>query len=158
MPDMNTGMTCSIDSIGSDDTGRLGERLGANLRGGEVIELISDLGGGKTTFTRGLAKGAGSVDRVASPTFTIFKVYKGDKFEIHHFDFYRLQDAGLMEHELADVLGDPNVVVIVEWGDVARHVLPEERLTVKIKQTGDNSRHFEFSCPIRLKYLTEDLC
>lgn len=56
---------------------KLGELLGSKLTGGEVIELRSDLGGGKTTFTKGIVKGAGSSDVVASPTFTLKKIYKG---------------------------------------------------------------------------------
>lgn len=150
-------MKIDIDSADVAATQALSEKLGRALRGGEVIELISDLGGGKTTFVHGLAKGIGSPDRVASPTFTISKVYKGGKLEIHHFDFYRLQDAGLMEHELHDVLGDPGVVVVVEWGDVVAHVLPEDRLTIRLVSTGDESRRLEFACPDNLDHLLEAL-
>lgn len=136
-------------------TEALAERLALNLRGGEVIELVSDLGGGKTTFTRGLARGLGSSDRVASPTFTISKLYKGKDLEIAHFDFYRLADAGLMEHELHDYLTDPNIVTIVEWGDVVAHVLPEERVTIRLKRTSDQSRQLEISVPETLSYIME---
>lgn len=127
------------------------------LRGGEVIELISDLGGGKTTFVRGLARGAGSNDKVASPTFTINKVYKAPKFEIHHFDFYRLQEAGIVADELAEVVGDPHGVVVVEWGDVVQHVLPEERLSIAIQQTPAGARQLTFRAPTSLAYLVEGL-
>lgn len=140
-----------------ESTEQLAEKIARHLKGGEVIELISDLGGGKTTFTRGLAKGIGSSDRVASPTFTISKVYVGEKLEIHHFDFYRLADAGLMEHEIHDVMGDPEIVTVVEWGDVVAHVLPEERLTINMRRTGDESRELELEYPERLSYLTENL-
>jgi tRNA threonylcarbamoyladenosine biosynthesis protein TsaE len=154
---MNTDTTLQIDSTSSDATVRLAEKLGRRLKGNEVIELISDLGGGKTTFVRGLAAGIGSTDHVASPTFTISKVYKADTIEIHHFDFYRLHDAGLMEHELHDILGDPKTVVVVEWGDVVQHVLPEDRLTIHITRTGDDSRRLDFTFPKSLGYLLEDL-
>jgi tRNA threonylcarbamoyladenosine biosynthesis protein TsaE len=59
----------------AEQTENIAHLIGARLRGGEVIELVSDLGGGKTTFTRGLADGAGSKDIVASPTFIVSKVY-----------------------------------------------------------------------------------
>ena len=62
--------------------------LGANLRGGEVVELISDLGGGKTTLTQAIVAGAGSKDVVSSPTFTIGKQYTAGKLRIYHFDFF----------------------------------------------------------------------
>jgi tRNA threonylcarbamoyladenosine biosynthesis protein TsaE len=123
------------------------------LKGGEAIELISDLGGGKTTFVRGLVRGAGSKDRVASPTFTISKVYDTDKFEMHHFDFYRLHEAGIVADELSEVVGDPQMVVIVEWADVVQHVLPEKRLTVNIEQTPTGSRQITFRAPESLAYL-----
>lgn len=123
------------------------------LKGGEVIELVSDLGGGKTTFVRGLAHGAGSKDKVGSPTFTISKVYDGPTFQIHHFDFYRLPDAGLMTNELGDVLGDPAIVTVIEWADVVKHVLPDQRLHIAIRQLPNGDREFTFSAPQELEYL-----
>jgi tRNA threonylcarbamoyladenosine biosynthesis protein TsaE len=106
---------------------------------------------------RGLAKGISSVDRVASPTFTISKVYHSDNLEIHHFDFYRLQDAGLLEHELADFINDPKIVLVIEWGDVVQHVLPSQRLTIRIIPSGDEQRKLEFTYPESLKYMVEGL-
>ncbi len=108
--------------------------LGSRLRGGEVIELRSDLGGGKTTFVRGLAKGAGSLDRVSSPTFTLSRIYKTKKFGIHHFDFYRLIDPGVLADQLAEAMGGDNVVV-VEWADIVTDVLPEQRISVEFQPT-----------------------
>lgn len=149
---------CQLQSASSEQTEQFARRIGANLRGGEVIELVSDLGGGKTTFTRGLAAGAGSPDVVASPTFTVSKVYKTDNFEIHHFDFYRLAEAGLIEHELHDLLGDPGIVVIVEWGGVVEHVLPEEKLSVTLAKSGDESREITISYPDALAYTLGGVC
>ncbi len=128
--------------------------MGAALRGGEVIELVSDLGGGKTTFTRGLARGAGSTDVVASPTFTISKVYKANQGkEIHHFDFYRLNEPGIVAAELAEVAGDPECIAVVEWADIVQDVLPEERLTIRLEQTPKGDRRLSFTCPASLQYL-----
>jgi tRNA threonylcarbamoyladenosine biosynthesis protein TsaE len=139
------------------ETKEFGVRIGRHLKGGEVIELMSDLGGGKTTFVHGLAKGIGSDDHVASPTFTISRLYQGKTLEMHHFDFYRLPDAGLMAHELHDIIGDPAAVVVVEWGDVVSHVLPSERLTIRLVSTGEESRRLEVDCPESLTYLVKDL-
>ena len=146
-----------INSTSSDQTEQLGEQLGKRLQGGEVIELVSDLGGGKTTLVRGLARGMGSTDRVASPTFTISKIYKASRLELHHFDFYRLSEAGLIEHELADFLGDPSIVVVVEWGGVVNHILPAKRLTISLKLSGENSRQIVLNYPKSLDYLMENL-
>jgi tRNA threonylcarbamoyladenosine biosynthesis protein TsaE len=152
---MSTVTTWQTNSAASEQTEQLAEKLGKALRGGEVIELVSDLGGGKTTFVRGLARGAHSDDKVASPTFTISKVYDTSKFQIHHFDFYRLHEPGIIADELAEVVGDPQIVVVVEWADVVQHVLPEDRLRVHIRQTPEGSRDISFSTSEKLNYLIE---
>jgi len=152
---MSTGTTWQTKSSSSEQTEQLGEQLGKALKGGEVIELISDLGGGKTTFVRGLARGAKSTDKVASPTFTISKMYKTNTFEIHHFDFYRLSEAGIVADELAEVAGDPQVVVVVEWGNVVQHALPDDRLTVSLQLLPDGVRQVTAKAPLELRYLIE---
>ena len=119
------------------------------------MELVSDLGGGKTTFVRGLVRGAGSTDKVASPTFTVSKVYDAGKFALHHFDFYRLPEPGIVADELAELVHDPEVVIVVEWGDSVQYVLPEDRLTVRIEQTPEGNRRLSFSAPESLGYLLE---
>jgi tRNA threonylcarbamoyladenosine biosynthesis protein TsaE len=154
---MNIDTTWQTESTTSAETERFGEQLGRKLRGGEVIELVSDLGGGKTTFTRGLVRGTGSSDRVASPTFTLSREYKAPRFTIAHFDFYRLGEAGIMGDELHEILADPSYVTIVEWGDIVHDVLPANRLTISITQTSEDSRHLSFAFPDKLSYLAENL-
>lgn len=144
-------------SESSASTEKIGEKLARSLRGGEVLELTSDLGGGKTTFVRGLARGLNSKDHVSSPTFKISNTYRGNQFELIHYDFYRLAEAGLMRHELADVLGDPQTIIAVEWADVVEDVLPKERLRIHIAVTGEESRRLEFRGPASLAYLLEKL-
>src|SRR3989344_7677011 len=153
MQHMSIGMTRSTRLKDSDATEKFGEQLGRRLKGSEVVELISDLGGGKTTLTRGIARGAGSSDVVGSPTFMLSKVYKAIKYNIYHFDFYRLSEAGVMEHELHEVLESPQAVVIVEWGEGVQHVLPDNRLTIHIDKTSDNSRQITCTFPEELGYL-----
>lgn len=135
---------------------RLAAAIGKRLRGGEVIELVSDLGGGKTTFVRGLAEGLGSSDKVASPSFTISREYKADNKTLYHFDFYRLQDPGIVANELAEVAGDPQAVVVVEWADIVEDVLPASKLTVRIRNTGETERELSFACAEALTYLRGD--
>lgn len=120
-----------------------------------MIELVSDLGGGKTTFVRGLARGAGSQDRVASPTFTISREYNAPKFTIAHFDFYRLGEAGIVADELAEIAGDPHYVVVVEWGEIVHDVLPKKRLSVHLQLTGETGRRLMFEYPGTFAYLLE---
>lgn len=140
MPYMNTVMTWEVTSTGSADTEKLGELLASNIEAPLVIELRSDLGGGKTTFVRGLARGLGSQDKVSSPTFTLQKIYHAKKdIEIHHFDFYRLDEAGVVAEELAESLSEPNVITAVEWSDIVADVLPERRLSIEFSPITDNS-------------------
>ena len=73
-----------------------GERFAESLHAPVVIELLGDVGAGKTTFTRGLAKGLGVKSTVTSPSFTISKLYQGKKCILAHYDFYRLDEPGLM--------------------------------------------------------------
>jgi len=95
----------------------------------------------------------GSTDKVASPSFTLSREYKAGSKTLYHFDFYRLQDAGIVANELAEVAGDPSGVVIVEWADIVEGVLPVNRLTVRIKTLGDTTREFVFMYPEDLSYL-----
>lgn len=131
-------------------------QMGERLRGGETIELISDVGGGKTTFVKGLAKGFGSTDAVASPSFTISREYVAGDKTMHHFDFYRLNDPGIVANELAEVVVDDRAVTVVEWADIVEDVLPADHLTIRISNTGDTSRDFEITYPKSLTYLVGD--
>lgn len=135
------------------ETEVLAEHVGRALRGGESIELISDLGGGKTAFARGLARGIGSQDHVASPTFTVSREYTSKHLTMYHFDFYRLQEPGVMLAELAELLVDPKGVVVIEWSDIVQHILPEQRLTVELTVTGETSRDIVITYPNVLQYL-----
>lgn len=137
---MSTDMTYQIESTSPEDTLSLAAKIGANLKGGEVIELVSDLGGGKTVFVRGLAEGMGSDDQVASPTFTISREYKAGELELHHFDFYRLDDPGIIQAELEESIDNSNVAVAIEWPGIIKGALPDDRLSVSIQRTGDESR------------------
>jgi len=118
-----------------------GERVGAKLRGGEVLELVGDVGAGKTTFVRGLARGMGVDEVVQSPSFTISRVYDalGNR-RLIHYDFYRLDDAGIMRDELADAMKDLLAVIVIEWAEAVESVLPRDRLVLKITSTGDEQR------------------
>lgn len=150
---MSSLTTVTVESSSPEQTEATAEQLGSQLRGGEVIELISDLGGGKTTFTRGLLRGTGSTDKVSSPTFTINKEYTAPHFTVSHFDFYRLSEAGIIGNELAEVLSDKQYVTVIEWGDIVHDVLPENRLRIRLEQQPGDSRLLHFDYPDNLTYL-----
>jgi len=156
MEHMSTEKIWQMHSTSSTDTEAFGEQIGTRLRGGEVIELVSDLGGGKTTFVRGLARGAGSTDTVASPTFTISREYRAKNFTVVHFDFYRLDESGIVAEELREFIGDPQTVVVVEWGDIVEDVLPVKRVSVRLAQVDDDTREIYCKIPSTYSYLMTD--
>ena len=127
--------------------------MGRKLRGGEVIELVSDLGGGKTTFVKGLAQGLGTHDLVRSPSFTLSNKYAAHKLSLYHFDFHRLNEPGIMRDELAEILVEPTNIVAVEWAEPVESILPTKRLVIRLKTTGDSSRIISFEYPETLNYL-----
>jgi tRNA threonylcarbamoyladenosine biosynthesis protein TsaE len=131
-------MNWVIRSISPSDTERIGEILAGILSAPEVIELRSDLGGGKTTFTKGLLRGFKSKDKVGSPTFTLKKVYTAKSKEVHHFDFYRREQTGVVSEQLEESLHNPKVITIIEWADIVKGVLPKERITIEFKPVADN--------------------
>jgi tRNA threonylcarbamoyladenosine biosynthesis protein TsaE len=100
-----------------DETIALGERLGRELRSGQVIGLCGELGAGKTQYVKGVARGLGSGARVHSPTFALVNVYAGGRLRLYHLDLYRLEtpeqirSAGLEEY-LA-----PVGVTVIEWAE-----------------------------------------
>lgn len=130
-----------VDTADSQQTSAIGQLIGRALIGGEVIELIGDVGAGKTTLTKGIAIGLNIDDPIQSPTFTISNRYVSPRdLELVHYDFYRLQDAGLMREELDEAIQDTRSIVVVEWGDIIADVLPSDRLTIRIIPTGEEAR------------------
>lgn len=121
-----------------------GETIGRRLNGGEVIELVGDVGAGKTTLVRGLALGMGVTETVQSPSFTINRVYDAREGKrLVHYDFYRLPDAGIMAEELADSIADSETVTVIEWASAVEHVLPHDRLTITIQPSGETERQLK---------------
>jgi tRNA threonylcarbamoyladenosine biosynthesis protein TsaE len=140
--------------------------LAKNLKGGIVLELTSDLGGGKTTFVRGLVRGLGSTEHVSSPTYKLSNIYDVPESEnpqwddvrrVYHYDFYRLPDAGLMGHELHEALADSNGIVVVEWGKVVAKVLPKDRISIRFVVNSEHTRHIILDCPPMLEFVLEGI-
>lgn len=148
-------MKIDIDLKDQDVSRDFAVKVGSRLKGGEVITFASDLGGGKTTLIKDIVKGTGSDDSVSSPTFTICNTYKAPKFTIFHFDFYRLNDPGVIARELCEVVGTKDSVVLIEWPEVIESVIPNDKVHIKIAVTGDTSRKLEISYPDKLSYLFE---
>jgi tRNA threonylcarbamoyladenosine biosynthesis protein TsaE len=115
-------------------TTRLGRRLGALLRAGDVVALAGDLGAGKTQLTRGACEGAGvAPGDVSSPSFAIVQTYRG-RLPIHHADLYRLGDLDeLYATGFMDLLGGDGAL-LVEWADRISGWLPQEHLLIRLAE------------------------
>jgi tRNA threonylcarbamoyladenosine biosynthesis protein TsaE len=112
-----------------------GEHFGGGLRQGDLVLLEGDLGAGKTTFVRGVARGAGSAAHVASPTFQLVRVYPG-RVQLAHVDLYRLEaSAELVDLGLEELLDQG--AVVVEWG--SRLEAPDAAL-LSIEHLGGDRR------------------
>ena len=121
----------------TDETIALGERLGAQLRPGDVLVLTGDLGAGKTQLTKGIAAGMGIEDDVTSPTFNILMVYEGAQMPLFHFDLYRLDDPDQLEDiGLYDALEGDGPCVI-EWGEQFSDEIGPDRLDVFLTRCDD---------------------
>lgn len=119
-----------------------GEKIFDELEG-NVIELVGDVGAGKTTLVKGIAIKMGVLENITSPSFTISKSYAGEKMNLVHYDFYRLSDPGIMKEDLKENISDTNNIVVVEWSDSVKEILPEKHTKVIIKYNNDNSREME---------------
>ena len=119
-----------------EETEKFGLFLGENLKDGDVVCLNGDLGAGKTTLTKSIAKGLGIHDYVTSPTFTIVNEYYG-KTDLYHIDTYRLDDMVDVDYLGFDEYFYSDGVTIVEWAEKIRDALPEEYMEINIKSHDD---------------------
>ncbi|MDG5785862.1 tRNA (adenosine(37)-N6)-threonylcarbamoyltransferase complex ATPase subunit type 1 TsaE [Evansella sp. AB-P1] len=128
-------------SSSPEETEQLAKRLAEFLLGGDIITLEGDLGAGKTSFTKGLAKALGVKKNVNSPTFTIIKEYEG-RVPFFHMDAYRIEDdcedLGLEEYFEGDG------VTVVEWPSMILDQLPNNRLEITIKRLEEMVRLLTF--------------
>ncbi|MCX5795470.1 MAG: tRNA (adenosine(37)-N6)-threonylcarbamoyltransferase complex ATPase subunit type 1 TsaE [Elusimicrobia bacterium] len=121
-----------VTSRSEEQTLSLGRRLGRLLKGFDVVCLDGDLGSGKTTFTRGLAQGAGSRSRVASPTFALARIYRSPRWLIYHVDLYRVGPEETRDIGLEEFTSDPRGICVVEWPRAGEAYYPKDRLEVRL--------------------------
>lgn len=121
-----------VDSRSEAQTLALGRRLGRLLKGYDVVCLDGDLGSGKTTLTKGLARGAGSRNRVASPTFALARIYRSPRWLIYHVDLYRVSADQTRDIGLEEFTSDPRGICVVEWPQAGEAYYPKDRLEVRL--------------------------
>ena len=136
--------TTEFISNSADQTRRIGMRLGALCETSTLICLSGDLGSGKTTLTQGITSGWGSSDPVSSPTFVLInEYYKLDGEVIYHLDAYRVANSFEAEELDLDLMLDSGVLVI-EWAERIKDVLPESALWIECEYISDDKRRFVF--------------
>lgn len=145
-------MTYTITLNSPEKTEAFAETLAYLLEPGDLLTLEGGLGAGKTTFTKGLAKGLGIQRMVNSPTFTILKQYSG-RLELNHFDVYRLENSD--EDIGFDEFFNSEAVSVVEWATFIEEYLPKERLEITINRQSEQGRKITLH-PIGRRY--EKIC
>ncbi len=145
------------ESYNIQDTLHIGESASQQLQGGDIVLLHGDLGAGKTTFVKGLAKGLGIEANIVSPTFTIMNVYdinhKNLKSLNHksiktlvHVDTYRLEDEEeLVKIGIEDYLGQPDTICIIEWPEKIPNLLKDKKMkNIYLSHTKNENRVISF--------------
>ena len=131
-------MEFKITSYNERNTAELAENIESEKFPGMTICLIGDLGSGKTVFVKAFAHALGIDEHITSPTFNIIKEYEGGELPLYHMDVYRLEDnkdnVGIEEYF------DKGGVTIIEWANMIEDILPSERLDIKFKIAGENTR------------------
>ena len=138
-------MKIELITNSANDTIEFGKSVARAVEKGAVISLVGDLGAGKTTFTKGVARGLGIMDNVTSPTFTILNEYTGEEKRLYHFDFYRIEDPDeLVELGFEDYFPSADGLTIVEWVEKAPSVLPKKFYQITFKKIDDDKRKIVF--------------
>lgn len=127
----------------------LGERLAAALPSRAVVLLIGNLGAGKTTLAKGIVKGLGAArpEDVSSPTFTLIHEYGRS---VYHIDLYRLDTPEQVATLGLDEIFDRRAVVLIEWGERFPTLMPEDRIEIRLRSDGENSREIELRSKMEL--------
>lgn len=127
-----------------EQTFDLGERLGESLKGGEIVLLSGGLGAGKTLFTKGVLSALDfDIDEVTSPSFTLVNLYRTEKFDVYHIDFWRLDNGENVAAAIGlnEILEDETAIVIAEWSERLKKIsFSNKIIRVSIEGDGDQAR------------------
>jgi tRNA threonylcarbamoyladenosine biosynthesis protein TsaE len=129
----------SFTTATAEETERAGEALAAELRAGDVVALVGELGAGKTCFVRGLVRGLGGGDVVSSPTFVMVNLYRA-RVPIHHLDAYRTGSLSEVVDLGLDEMLASGTITLIEWADRIAPLVPPDALWVRISGLGDEPR------------------
>ena len=131
-------------SKSENETIEIANELAQTLKGGDVLALIGDLGSGKTTFMKGLAKGLGISKNITSPTFVITKIYKDGRLNLLHCDCYRLSgEDDAISIGLLEYFDKTDYIVALEWPEKIEEILPERLKKIKFSYISESERTIE---------------
>lgn len=129
-----------------EETQVFGRELSTHLKPGIPICLYGDLGSGKTNLVKGIALGLGISDLITSPTFTLIKMYQGNKKTLCHIDLYRINAVKeLREIGILDLIRSTQSCTIIEWAEKLGDYLPKKRVDIKIDLLEGSKRKFSFT-------------
>lgn len=141
-----------IISKNFEETRELGKKSARNFQGGEIICLAGDLGSGKTTFTQGILEELGAQKPYTSPTFLIMKEYnlktsnqKSKIKKIYHIDTYRVVEKDILDLGWKEMIGNPENVIIIEWPERIKNIVPESACWFNFRWLGENEREILFN-------------
>lgn len=136
-----------IISRSAAETFALGEKLGSDLKGGEVVLLTGGLGAGKTLLTKGILNAVGyDIDEVTSPSFALVNLYKAEHFDVYHIDLWRTRagDDAAFAVGLDEIVQDATAVVIIEWAErLGRFEFDRTVYNIAITGDGDEPRQLD---------------
>jgi len=149
-------MAKEISTKNSEETQKIGESFVKSIkkkngRKAIIVALEGDLGGGKTTFAQGLARGLRLKDSITSPSFVLIKKYqlkeKNCKIEnLYHIDCYHLNKSWqLQELGLEEIINDPKNLVVIEWAERVEEILPKDKTVIKFEWVDENKRKITFN-------------
>ena len=127
----------------AEETKDFGRKTAADIKRGQTLALTGDLGSGKTTFVQGFAEGLGHIGRIISPTFILMRKYDLPDGDFYHVDLYRFEDNVEKEVEnigLRDIWGNKDNIVVIEWAEKIKNLLPENTKWLKFEMVGENER------------------
>ena len=130
--------TAEIATHSRAQTLALAERFSSALKGGEIVFLRGPIGAGKTVFVKGVAAALGLKSSPTSASFSLMKEYKNKKHRLFHIDLFRLEEGEVFNLGFEEMLEDEKAIILAEWPDPIRHMLPADRLEMDfILKEGD---------------------
>ena len=136
----------TIITYSKDETKKFAQEIAKSSNVPRIICLYGDLGSGKTTFSKGFGTALGlDEDKIKSPTYTFVRSYQLNSGFFHHFDFYRIDKPDeLLIQEIKEIFQQQNAIIVIEWPERIKDLLPEKRLNIYFTYQDLNSRKISY--------------